>query len=209
MFFVFSSNYYSPSEAGQKSQRVRTNFNIFFMKKHFKFLSFLLLSLCLVLNSCSTEDEDLGNNKEVSLQKSKSIGIESSMLALSDVKFEELDEDTAKTLILPIIVKTVAQLESEGISKEEIIEEFGSLENPELIYMSVAMVAADNVDIQSDTVDCILRATGIQAIHEAFWGNFTNRRVLLRAVGRLATRAAGWIGAALIVADFVLCMNDN
>jgi hypothetical protein len=75
--------------------------------------------------------------------------------------------------------------------------------------MSVAMVAADNVDIQSDTVDCILRATGIQAIHEAFWGNFTNRRVLLRAVGRLATRAAVWIGAALIVADFVLCMNDN
>jgi hypothetical protein len=197
------------NELSRKSLRVGTNFHIFFMKKHFKFLPFLLLSLCLVLNSCSTEDEDLGNNKEVSLQKSKSIGIESSMLALSDVKFEELDEDTAKTLILPITVKTVAQLESEGISKEEIIEEFGSLENPELIYMSVAMVAADNVDIQSDTVDCILRATGIQAIHEAFWGNFTNRRVLLRAVGRLATRAAVWIGAALIVADFVLCMNDN
>ncbi|PQJ31067.1 hypothetical protein BST92_03620 [Nonlabens arenilitoris] len=181
------------------------------MKKYFKFLPFLLLSFCLVLNSCSQEEildiDDNINAKSASIESS--FEIESMLLSLSDYNLKDLDEESAQLLIEPIIDQTVSQLISEGISEQEIIEEFGSLKSPNLIHMSLAMVASDKVEVKADTVDCILRATGIQAIHEAFWGNFTNRRLLLRAVGRLATRAAGWIGAALIVADFVLCMNDN
>jgi hypothetical protein len=182
------------------------------MKKYLRFLPFLLLCFCLILNSCSP-DEEISSIDENTNAKSVKIGssheIESMLLNLNGFDLDDLDEPSAQLLIEPIIDQTVAQLISEGISEEEIIDAFGSLKNPNLINMSLVLVASDNVEAKADTVDCILRATGIQAIHEAFWGNFTNRRVLLRAVGRLATRAAGWIGAALIVADFVLCMNDN
>jgi hypothetical protein len=182
------------------------------MKKYLRFLPFLLLCFCLILNSCSP-DEEISSIDENTSAKSVKIGssheIESMLLNLNGFDLDDLDEPSAQLLIEPIIDQTVAQLISEGISEEEIIDAFGSLKNPNLINMSLVLVASHNVEAKADTVACILRATGIQAIHEAFWGNFINRRVLLRAVGRLSTRAAGWIGAALIVADFALCMNDN
>jgi len=99
-----------------------------------------------------------------------------------------------------------------GISDQEIIEDYGSLDSPELIYVGMYLANDDSLNFQqqsnssSQVVDCLLRATGTQAFHDAFWGSFTNRRMLLRAVGRFATRTLGWIGAALIVADFADCM---
>lgn len=64
-----------------KSLRVGINFNFFVMKKYFKFLPFLLLGLCLVLNSCSPDEEissidENTNAKSVELESSIDYEIE-------------------------------------------------------------------------------------------------------------------------------------
>lgn len=68
-----------------------------------------------------------------------------------------------------------------GISDEEIIDDFGDLNSPELIYVGLYLA---NKDVQNanftenEVVDCLLRATGIQAI-DAFWSSFTNKIMLV------------------------------
>ena len=114
-------------------------------------------------------------------------------------------------MLEPIINETISVLINSGISEKDIIKEFGSLKSPEIALMSVALLSetSENKNTYAkggDVLDCAARAFVGMELHEGFWSSFTNRRVLLRAVGKLATRALGFIGAALIVYDFADCM---
>ena len=60
---------------------------------------------------------------------------------------------------------------------------------------------------QARIVNCILQAIGYSAIAElgANWAS-ASRQVILRAVGKLASRYLGFFGAAIAVVSFVDCM---
>jgi len=109
---------------------------------------------------------------EAILSKSEFTGLRSSMQSLQDQPLTDVSENHAMDLVKPVIEETSIPLNKEGISDEEIVEIFGSLDNPDSIFMSVAMVQADNIVAKSDAVDCILRSTGISELHSAYWGNF-------------------------------------
>jgi hypothetical protein len=61
--------------------------------------------------------------------------------------------------------------------------------------------------------DCALEAVGVAAVSEliASFGSSAavqaSSSVILKAVGKVASRYAGWIGAAIMVADFTECMG--
>lgn len=51
-----------------------------------------------------------------------------------------------------------------------------------------------------------MQAIGINAIYDAWFGKFATKRLLLAAVGKIATRYLGYVGAAIAVYDFADCM---
>ncbi|QSS96679.1 hypothetical protein [Psychroflexus sp. ALD_RP9] len=181
---------------------------------------FILISLLTISCSEVLNNEDINseitefrqknsNNLELSLKNQMN---EMTKFVNSDgTPSSVFDEQKAKSVLMPFVNKTKDLLISEGISEQEIIDEFGSLDSPELALVGIAIIETQNQQIsESDSpsvLDCVARAfVGIK-LHEGFWSNFTNRRVLLRAVGKLATRTLGWVGAALVVYDFTDCMG--
>lgn len=174
-----------------------------------KKISILLVVLC-IFTSCSREEANVNEQviNDEFFTKSSVVNIETEMKKIDFSNIANWDENQSKTILMPVINETIKLLNIEGVSNQEIINEFGSLDNPEILYLSLDIVEYEGSSSlqKADTIDCVLRATGIQTLHDAFWGLFTNRRTLLRAVGRIATRTLGWFGAALIVADFADCM---
>lgn len=181
---------------------------------------FILISLLTISCSEVLNNEDINseitefrqknsNNLELSLKNQMN---EMTKFVNSDgTPSSVFDEQKAKSVLMPFVNKTKDLLISEGISEQEIIDEFGSLDSPELALVGIAIIETQNQQIsESDSpsvLECVARAfVGIK-LHEGFWSNFTNRRVLLRAVGKLATRTLGWVGAALVVYDFTDCMG--
>lgn len=185
------------------------------MKTFLKLFSIFLLSIFII--SCETEENEVFNlNENASIdtlrelvKNQTSINNENAFLSKSG----KLTEQEAEIILEPIINETVSVLINSGISENQIIEEFGSLKSPEIVLMSVAILNETTSNTSAyyskgdgDVLDCVARAfVGIE-LHEGFWSSFTNRRVLLRAVGKLATRTLGFMGAALVVYDFADCM---
>lgn len=183
--------------------------------KNLKFYAFLFL-LSSFISSCVNEENNIFELNEHANVESLREVVKTQTSFNKKTKFSKrsnLNEDEAKVFLEPIINETVSVLLNSGISENEIITEFGSLNSPEIALMSVALLnenSSYNTENQSkkerDVIDCAARAfTGIK-IHEGFWNSFTNRRVLLRAVGKLATRTLGFVGAALVVYEFADCM---
>lgn len=59
---------------------------------------------------------------------------------------------------------------------------------------------------ENTTFGCITQAIGINALYDAWFDKFATKRMLIAAVGKLATRYLGWVGAAVAVYDFIDCM---
>lgn len=163
--------------------------------------------MLLITTSCSLDQTEVDDFQGIEMiSKSSVANIESELRKINLKNLSNWDESKSKMELMPVIDATVSLLNKEGISNQEIIEEFGSLDNPEILYLSLGIVEYEASIQKADGVDCLLRATGLDVFHRGFWSSFSTRRALLRAVGKVATRTLGWFGAALIVADFADCM---
>jgi len=137
----------------------------------------------------------------------------------------------------PLISKSQKLLLSYGFAEVEIIDEFGSFDAPEIIYMAFAVagfseqakyeklelatssrnlfeVKALYSSNKGEFYNCALRALGVEALWALYTdrvvSSFAARKALIRAVGKAAARLGlGYIGVAWAVADFVACMWDN
>ena len=93
----------------------------------------------------------------------------------------------------------VSELESQG-------------ENYKLIHAANSLmdlkkqVGISNIQT-TKVANCIFQALGFTALAElgANWAG-ASRQVILRAVGKVATRYLGWFGAAIAIGSFVDCM---
>ena len=184
------------------------------MKNLFFILAFLSLSFTLV--SCDVEDST-NDFYNVNTNRSTLRDVFRNLITQNNLKFKSekfLEEDDAREILKPIIHETLSVLLNEGISKSEIIDQFGNLKSPEIAIVGIVLLAEDVSATKSNSyaskeqsvLDCAARAFVGMELHEGFWSSFTNRRTLLRAVGKLASRTLGFIGAALIVYDFADCM---
>jgi hypothetical protein len=136
-----------------------------------------------------------------------------------------------------ILNKSKNALNSLGIDNETIIEEFGSLNNVEIILTSLTAYKIDQLNNQgidiidleigynytTDTyldlnkinsykmddsiVDCALDALGIPAGLIVGSAKNLGRKALLKAARKLATRILGWVGAAVAIYEFGDCMD--
>lgn len=124
-----------------------------------------------------------------------------------------LSEADAQEFLEPFVNETRNLLLQEGITQTEIIDEFGSLDAPELALVGISIIEMEENNYQMQVqggpsvLDCVARAFVGFELHEGFWSQFSNRRLLLRAIGKVATRYLGAVGAALIVYDFGDCMG--
>lgn len=183
-----------------------------------KYLSKIIFITILTLTITSCNEEEFNSDTD---NQNANISTLNDVLKKQTIKnkFQSkskntLDEDGAKEMLNPIIQETVSVLRNGGISKNEIISEFGSLNSPEIAIVGLALLTENRklsmsspyAFKEASVLDCAARAFVGMELHEGFWSSFTNRRVLLRAVGKLATRTLGFIGAALIVYDFADCM---
>lgn len=189
-----------------------------------KFLIFASLLITLVsfsFYSCSSENDENVIEKKIDAKKLAS----TLKLQFSKVKENQklsnslqmrgtgLTEADAQEFLEPFVNETRNLLLQEGITQAEIIHEFGSLDAPEiaLVGISIIEMEEDNYQMQvqggPSVLDCVARAFVGFELHEGFWSQFSNRRLLIRAIGKVATRYLGAVGAALIVYDFGDCMG--
>ena len=117
-----------------------------------------------------------------------------------------------------------------GISEEDLTSEWGIDYDAEAIIklsLSIAAYEAENKEIEAVSIknsiflstsayakqrgmyDCLKDALGIEGVYEVLrqraLSTYAGKKMLIKAVGKVATRSLGWVGAALAVGDFVNC----
>jgi hypothetical protein len=211
------------------------------MNKLFKYVPFAVFFLLISLNSCSN-DEDL-NREEVSAEKAVEmfeLKLESQgynktsfdnlqLYAPVSAKNMTVDPNVglttlqAESLLLPMAQPTNDFLLDVGFSQAEINDLFDTEEEKAsmgLLFYNILQQA--NVSIpqakhgDSQTVDCLLEATGVTGAIGAIGllaGQALTKTVIKKAVLTLAKtvgkRVIGAIGLAIMVGEFIWCMNRD
>ena len=196
------------------------------MKIRYLLLFFLLF---ITLQSCEKSEttqkpinkKEALKNLERSLssfnsQKLKSILIEKSSKT-------NADEEIANAL-QPILNNSKMVLDAYEIDYQK---EFQSDNDPQIILTSLVLLTIEKEFQKIDsngsskikllsnakgTWDCAMEAIGVAAVAELISSIGSSAAIqassalILKTVGKIASRYAGWIGAAVMVADFAECM---
>ncbi len=215
------------------------------MKKLFYFNLLLLTVLaCQPVNPVfEVTEQKLALEEFKSLAKDKAIEVnnvlvqENNRLGINNSSYQEFTEADLNQKLKPLIATSQKLLLSYGFAKDEIIDEFGSFDASEIIYMAFAVAGFseqakyENLELAAsstnlfgvnvlyasnigDFYNCALRALGVEALWALYTdrvvSSFAARKALIKAVGKAAARLGlGYIGVAWAVADFVACMWDN
>ncbi len=136
-------------------------------------------------------------------------------------------EAEARQTMTPLVEGTKELLKLYGITESDFSEEFTNTNDPRIALIGIAILA-DKKDKNKQTVmnftnmfgqtayaqnwyDCALRSAGIDAIIEIFnkkaIGSKIAKKMLKKAIKKVATRTLGWIGAAIAVYEFGYCMG--
>lgn len=148
-----------------------------------------------------------------------------------------LTEGEVETFIENLRSPSVDLINSYGISDQEIIDEFGSLDNPlvekaamlisytedSVLALGHSLNIFENEDFlasnsflisscqaQDPTISgCLGEATGIYLLKDVFKYGIKKlgKKGALKLLKKVATKYAGWVGAAIMVLDFSECMG--
>ncbi|HLN94087.1 MAG TPA: hypothetical protein VK183_00530 [Flavobacterium sp.] len=111
-------------------------------------------------------------------------------------------------IMAPLVAPSERLMSEANINASEVPELEGvTLDEGQLVQIGLLIYASETMAQRNSVLECVERAFVGFELHEGFWSQFGNRRLLLRAIGKVATRYLGAIGAILIVADFVDCMG--
>ena len=200
------------------------------MKKFFKYLPFLLFGLCFVLNSCSEENVNTDQTRNLGFSEMKSTeDVDLSKLRNSVATFVDsvniasiangstlLDEGQASDLLAPIVEETLAILPEYGITLGELQEDFPNLDDSRIAIIGIGIISIEdglnNLQIKSvdwdRAISCALGAIGFNSIDLLRNAAETGTRVAIRGlIKTVATRLLGPIGVAFTVAEWALCYS--
>lgn len=179
---------------------------------------------------------DLASSKFENLVKNQTLEIQGLMIkhqqlaTTKTANFNKMNahlEKEAKEVMLPIVDGTKELLQLYGIDESDFTEEFEDINDPRIAFIGLAILAAkDEASNQivinftcffSQSVyaqgwyDCALRSVGIDAIIEVVnnkaLGSKAAKKLIKKAIRKVAMRAVGWIGAAIAVYEFGDCMK--
>ncbi|NCP53328.1 MAG: hypothetical protein GW817_13880 [Flavobacteriales bacterium] len=210
-----------------------------------KFISKIAIALFLTFSFFACSDNELTEN--ISLTKEQAIkNLKDNLI---DIKSKHsTSKNTSSRFPVDIngfvfeeeekgqsLDNSIALLNSFGVTNQDIIEEFGSLENPDIITTALASSRIEEqsqlgyyvvdfetgynystdsyVDLKgmnntaNSVVDCAMDALGIPAGLIVGSAKNLGRKALLKAARKLATRMLGWVGAGIAVYEFGDCME--
>lgn len=119
-----------------------------------------------------------------------------------------LTEEQAAIVLQPLINNSITLLHSYDFQDFEIIEEYGSLNDPRVAILGLTLYALEG---QNSIKTCVVRALGIDILVDFVGGKYlagyTARKLLIKAVGKAAAKLGlGGIGTALMLYEFADCM---
>lgn len=133
---------------------------------------------------------------------------------------QKFSEEEAAMILDPLMKESLALVKAAGFSLEELEDEFGNIDSPELIGLALYLLVLSDDDatsaryeIESDNniVKCLMTALGLEELFNRPFdiASKASKKTLLRAVGKFAVRQLGWVGWALGVGEFVGCYYGN
>ncbi|MBR6183518.1 MAG: hypothetical protein IKQ76_03005 [Bacteroidales bacterium] len=160
--------------------------------------SALLFSACNVqpgeVKQTSEQVGIVGTDRFISsLSSAKPIGIKS----------EEITDEEARVMIEPVMILSKAYLKA---NEYDFTEDFDDPDDPRIAIVALALAEYDRtygVATKTSFGGCVLEAIGIGDLLHA--GGKKLAKVIAKQVIK---KAIPYVGAALAVGDFVLCMLD-
>lgn len=130
--------------------------------------------------------------------------------------------------VTPIYNQSTSVIAAYGITNQDLEDEWGSNYSPELVIkLALSISAYEELDAENNMAkvrsslflanpvyagelyDCVKTALGIEALYELWHvralSTYAGKKLMIQAIGKVATRYLGWVGAAWAVADFVDC----
>lgn len=140
-------------------------------------------------------------------------------------------ESEVNTLLQPLVLSTKKLLKSYEVENEFLNQEFSDPNDPRIALVGLFLLAAENREKQEvalnfaqafgtlsyaqntelseakpDWVECMITAVGIDAVVEFLKGNITEA-IAKKAIKKIASRALGFVGAAVALFEFGNCMG--
>jgi hypothetical protein len=142
--------------------------------------------------------------------------------------FEE-NQQEAELFMSPLLAPAIGVLNYEGINNSDIINEYGSLNNPNIVICATNMFAIKTKELKlqvgleeqgkystSDLIlDCIKEASGIAELTVIAtvgfntWLSQMGKKAAMRALVKLGAKYFGWIGAAVFAYDVIECIYSG
>lgn len=167
---------------------------------------------------------------KTSIPKIQSIVVEQHNLSFSKNTSAVVATNTDKEIreiLMPMVTGTKELLATFDFTETDLSEEFNDLEDPRIALIGLAVLAAkDETNNQTamnfanifgktvyaqDAYDCLLRSVGIDAVIELVnsktIGSRAAKKLMKKAVRKIASRTLGWVGAAVAIYEFGDCMN--
>lgn len=146
-------------------------------------------------------------------------------------KYQEIEEGI-RNIMMPVVKETKVLLKDYNVDESFLQAEFGDSDDPRISLVGLMILAAESQEkkatamsfaqalgtpgfakgnntlfsAKSEWADCLIVAVGIDVAVEFFKGNVTET-ISKKALKKLASRALGWIGAAVAAYEFGSCMN--
>lgn len=111
-------------------------------------INIMLFAGFMMIQSCQSDNELIETQEQkLALEKFEFLAKETNIKIQQDLSFnngnnlqqKSNNENEAKEVLNPLISESKNLLISYGFTEDEIIEEFGSFDSPEVIYMSFAI----------------------------------------------------------------------
>jgi len=171
--------------------------------KTIRIFIFALVS-ALLFSSCNVQPGEIERTNE----QTSIVGTEHFIASLSSAKpvrfksFDVTDED-ARAMIEPIMILSKAYLEA---NEYDFTEDFDDPDDPRIAWVALALAEYDRsygIATKTSVGGCVLQAIGVgDLLHKG-------GKKLAKAIAKQALKKAiPYVGAALLVGDFVWCMLD-
>lgn len=206
------------------------------------FIKTVLFSITLVIQSC---ENDILNDPQMLRQEKALMDFENIVIEIkpkletfviknekkidsNTSQYKKESEEDIKELLIPLIRSARNLLKSYEYDEDDILDDFGELDNPSIAFVGLAILESSNQysndisknfkSIFSQTLyaqniqNCLKKAFGLDLIDDfRNWKSLSKkaRKKLVRAtIEKIGTRyLGGWLSAAIIISEFTFCMT--
>ena len=165
---------------------------------------FVTIASALLISACNVQTpETVQEPEQVAI-----VGTDRFIASLSSTthlltKSGEITEEEARAMIEPIMILSKAYLEA---NQYDFNEDFDDADDPRIAWVALALAEYDNlygIATKTSVGGCVLQAIGVAGLLEK------GGKKLVKALAKQALKkAVPYVGAALLVGDFVWCMLD-